>query len=101
MSPKEQVSAGKVEDHEDLIEARKDVDCAIDQKPWYKCIGPGFVTGAADDDPSGVGTYSANGAQFGYALLWLVPFCIPLMIAVQEMCARMAQTTGKGLAATI
>ena len=70
-------------------------------KPWYRCIGPGLVTGAADDDPSGIGTYSANGAQFGYLLLWLVPLCLPLMISVQEMCGRIAAVTGEGLAAVL
>ncbi len=64
-------------------------------------MGPGLITGMADDDPSGIGTYSVTGAQFGYALLWLVPVCIPLMIAVQEMCARVGLLTGKGLAAVI
>src|SRR5258708_3208979 len=71
------------------------------QKPFWKRIGPGLITGAADDDPSGIGTYSVAGAQFGYGLLWLVPFCIPLMIAVQEMCGRLGAITGKGLAAII
>jgi len=94
---------GHQQDAEDL---RKDQELAAhrDQPidpPWYKCIGPGLVTGAADDDPSGIGTYSANGAQFGYMLLWLVPFCIPLMIAVQEMCGRVGAITGNGLAAVL
>src|SRR5579871_3501862 len=71
------------------------------RKPFWKHIGPGLITGAADDDPSGIGTYSVAGAQFGYGLLWLVPFCIPLMIAVQEMCGRLGAITGKGLAALI
>src|SRR6478672_10143438 len=68
---------------------------------WWRKLGPGLITGAADDDPSGIGTYSVTGAQFGYRLLWLVPFCIPLMIAVQEMCGRIGVVTGKGLAAVI
>ena len=71
------------------------------RKPFWRRIGPGLITGAADDDPSGIGTYSVAGAQFGYGLLWLVPFCIPLMIAVQEMCGRLGAITGKGLAAVI
>ncbi|HEY4002254.1 MAG TPA: divalent metal cation transporter [Candidatus Xenobia bacterium] len=66
--------------------------------PWWKKIGPGVVTGAADDDPSGIGTYSIVGAQYGYLLLWLVPFCIPLMIAVQEMCGRVGSVSRQGLA---
>jgi len=74
---------------------------APEEKKWYQRLGPGLVTGAADDDPSGIGTYSANGAQFGYALFWLVPFCLPFMIAVQEMCGRIGAVTGQGLAAVL
>ncbi|HWD40167.1 MAG TPA: divalent metal cation transporter [Fimbriimonas sp.] len=70
-------------------------------KPWYKSIGPGLITGAADDDPSGIGTYSQCGASFGYGQLWLAPFCIPLMISVQEMCGRVALVTGEGIAAVL
>jgi NRAMP (natural resistance-associated macrophage protein)-like metal ion transporter len=86
-------------DHEDLDAAQKGPESH--PKPWYKCIGPGLITGAADDDPSGIGTYSQSGASFGYGQLWLVPFCIPLMIAVQEMCGRVGLVTGKGIAAVI
>jgi len=74
---------------------------APEDKNWFQRLGPGLVTGAADDDPSGIGTYSANGAQFGYGLLWLVPVCLPLMIAVQEMCGRIGAVTGHGLAAVL
>ena len=70
-------------------------------KPFWKSLGPGLITGAADDDPAGIGTYSVAGAQFGYGLLWLTPACIPLMIAVQEMCGRVGVITGQGLAAVI
>ena len=89
-----------VKDFEDLEIARKSPSDKKDL-PWYQSAGPGLVTGSADDDPSGIGTYSANGAQFGYFLLWLVPLCIPMMIAVQEMCGRFAAITGQGLAAVI
>src|SRR5271165_931124 len=65
------------------------------------CFGPGLITGAADDDPSGIGTYSQCGASFGYGQLWLVPFCIPLMITVQEMWGRVGSITGNGIAAVI
>jgi NRAMP (natural resistance-associated macrophage protein)-like metal ion transporter len=99
---------GEVPTAEDLVEDRQDLDNARQQgpeceirKPWYKCLGPGLITGAADDDPSGIGTYSVTGAQFGYGMLWLIPVCIPLMIAVQEMCGRVGVVTGKGLAAVI
>src|SRR5690348_4350007 len=53
-------------------------------------LGPGLITGASDDDPSGIGTYSQVGSQFGYGLLWLALFTFPLMSAVQELCARIA-----------
>jgi NRAMP (natural resistance-associated macrophage protein)-like metal ion transporter len=66
-----------------------------------KMIGPGLVTGAADDDPSGIATYSQTGAQFGYGQLWTVLFMLPLMIAVQEACARIGAVTGKGIAAVV
>src|SRR3990170_3381147 len=70
-------------------------------KRFFKILGPGFVTGSADDDPSGIGTYSIAGAQFGPLLLWLIPFQLPLMFAMQEMCARIGLVTGKGLAANM
>lgn len=63
----------------------------------FKNIGPGVITGAADDDPSGIATYSQTGTKFGYTLLWLAPFTLPLMFAVQEMSARLAMVTGRGL----
>ena len=98
---KEKVRRGVEQDFLDLDVAQNTSSSVQEKSPWYKSVGPGLVTGAADDDPSGIGTYSANGAQFGYLLLWLVPICIPLMIAVQEMCGRMAAITGNGLAAVI
>ncbi len=64
-------------------------------------VGPGIITGASDDDPSGIGTYSETGARFGFNYLWLALFMTPLMIAIQEMCARIGLVTGKGLAGVI
>ena len=64
-------------------------------------IGPGIITGVADDDPSGIATYSQAGAQFGLNMLWTMPLALPLMGAVQLMCARIGRVTGKGLAANI
>lgn len=64
-------------------------------------LGPGLITGAADDDPSGIATYSQTGAQFGYGQLWLVPFLYPLMTAVQEACARIGAVTKKGIATNL
>lgn len=67
---------------------------------WHG-LGPGLITGAADDDPSGIATYSQTGAQYGFSLLWLVPIMFPLMAVVQEMCARIGLVTGRGLASSI
>lgn len=64
-------------------------------------IGPGLITGVADDDPSGIATYSQAGAQFGFNMLWTMPLAFPLMAAVQSMCANLGRVTGKGLAANI
>jgi NRAMP (natural resistance-associated macrophage protein)-like metal ion transporter len=64
-------------------------------------VGPGLVTGVADDDPSGIATYSQAGAQFGLNMLWTMPLAYPLMSAVQSLCARIGRVTGKGLAANI
>lgn len=67
---------------------------------WY-LLGPGLTTGASDDDPSGIATYSQTGAQTGFSLLWLAGFTFPLMSVVQEMCARIGLVTGRGLAGNI
>jgi Mn2+/Fe2+ NRAMP family transporter len=64
-------------------------------------VGPGLITGVADDDPSGIATYSQAGAQFGLNMLWTMPLCFPLMAAIQSMCADIGRVTGKGLAANI
>ena len=64
-------------------------------------VGPGLITGVADDDPSGIATYSQAGAQFGFGMLWTMPLAFPLMAAVQLMCATLGRVTGKGLAANI
>jgi Mn2+/Fe2+ NRAMP family transporter len=62
-------------------------------------LGPGLITGAADDDPSGIATYSQIGVQFGFGMLWTALFSFPLMSAIQEICARLGRITGSGLAA--
>jgi NRAMP (natural resistance-associated macrophage protein)-like metal ion transporter len=64
---------------------------------FFKFLGPGLITGAADDDPSGIATYSQAGATYGFGQLWSIALCLPLMIAVQETCARIGSVTGKGL----
>jgi NRAMP (natural resistance-associated macrophage protein)-like metal ion transporter len=67
---------------------------------WY-LLGPGLTTGASDDDPSGIATYSQTGAQYGFSLLWLAAFTFPFMAVIQEICARIGLVTGRGLAANI
>ena len=95
---------------------------SLDQKPWdfgtsisslanknpikeagkfWHTLGPGFTTGAADDDPAGIATYSQAGAKYGLDFLWLAPYTFPLMAIVQEMCARIGLVTGRGLAGNI
>lgn len=68
---------------------------------FFANLGPGLITGAADDDPSGISTYSVAGASFGYLPLWMAPFAFPLMAAVQLMCARLGLVTGRGLAGVV
>src|SRR6516164_1458861 len=68
---------------------------------FFAELGPGLITGAADDDPSGISTYSVAGAAFGYLPLWTAVLSFPLMVAVQLMCARLGLVTGRGLAAVI
>ena len=70
-------------------------------KKVLKILGPGVITGASDDDPSGIATYSQTGAQFGYGQLWTALYLLPLMIGVQEACARIGVVTGKGIAAVV
>ena len=68
---------------------------------WLRFLGPGLVTGAADDDPSGIATYSQIGAQFGFAMLWTLVLSYPLMAAIQEASAWIARVSGAGLARNI
>src|SRR5437899_12701136 len=70
-------------------------------KVLFQKLGPGLITGASDDDPSGIATYSQVGARFGYGLLWTMLVSYPLMAAIQEICARIGRVTGCGLAANI
>lgn len=74
--------------------------CRLKEHPLSR-VGPGLITGVADDDPSGIATYSQAGAQFGLNMLWTMPLAYPLMAAIQSMCARIGRVTGKGLAANI
>ena len=70
-------------------------------KSFFKTLGPGIITGASDDDPSGIATYSQAGAQFGLGALWFALFQYPMMVVIQEMCARIGLVTGSGLAGVI
>ncbi len=68
---------------------------------FFADLGPGLITGAADDDPSGIATYSVTGAAFGYGLLWTALFSFPMMAGIQLMCSRLGMVTGRGLAAVV
>jgi NRAMP (natural resistance-associated macrophage protein)-like metal ion transporter len=70
-------------------------------RSWFKKLGPGLITGAADDDPSGIATYSQAGAQFGFSMLWTVLFTYPLMVGIQIVSARIGRVNGHGLATNI
>ena len=66
-----------------------------------RMLGPGLITGASDDDPSGIGTYSQAGAQFGFSISWTLLFSYPLMVAIQQISAQIGRTTGRGIAANV
>lgn len=89
------------------LDAGKNIATSLGGGPFKKAeeywntLGPGLTTGAADDDPSGIATYSQTGAQYGFSFLWLAAFTFPLMAIVQEMCARIGLVTGRGLAGNI
>src|SRR5882762_1991216 len=70
-------------------------------KRFFKVLGPGLITGASDDDPSGIGTYAVAGASLGYATLWTALFTFPLMTAVQFICAKVGMVSGMGLAGVL
>ena len=77
------------------------------KNPWkrgylyFKSLGPGLITGASDDDPGGIATYSAVGAKYGFGLLWMALWLLPMMTAIQEVCARIGVVTNKGLSAVL
>src|SRR6201993_501518 len=70
-------------------------------KRFFKILGPGLITGASDDDPSGIGTYAAAGAQFGYSFLWMALATFPLMASVQFICAKIGLVSGRGIAGVL
>ena len=73
----------------------------ISPRNFLNSLGPGIVTGAADDDPSGIATYSQAGASFGFGMLWMALFQYPLMTVIQEMCGKIGLITGDGLASVM
>jgi Mn2+/Fe2+ NRAMP family transporter len=68
---------------------------------WLKRLGPGLVTGASDDDPSGIGTYSQAGAQLGFGISWTMMLTYPLMVSIQEISGRIGRVTGHGIAGNV
>jgi NRAMP (natural resistance-associated macrophage protein)-like metal ion transporter len=80
---------------------RRPDDTSARIRRFFAELGPGLICGAADDDPSGIATYSVTGAQFGYGPLWTALFSFPLMVSVQLMCSRLGMVTGRGLAAVV
>jgi NRAMP (natural resistance-associated macrophage protein)-like metal ion transporter len=80
---------------------KADTAAAAAKQPLWKKLGPGLITGAADDDPSGIATYSQAGAGYGYGLLWTAFLTYPLMVGIQTVSARIGRVTGHGLAANL
>lgn len=78
--------------------SKPDLRTRLHHAPLLKQLGPGLITGAADDDPSGIATYSQGGAQFGFNLLWTIPLSFPLLAAIQMVSAQIGRVTGRGLA---
>src|SRR5215831_17114332 len=79
----------------------KDFVTRLKRSRIFRSLGPGLITGAADDDPSGIATYSQAGAQFGFSITWTLLFTYPLMAVIQEISARIGRTTGRGIAGNI
>src|SRR3546814_9651433 len=84
----------------DPLASERDVLLSTDSsaRRFLRTLGPGLVTGAADDDPSGIGTHSQIGAQFGYGLAWTFVLSLPLMVAIQQIAAEIGRVTGAGIA---
>ena len=81
----------------DILLNDKQISKSSSTKETLKSLGPGLITGASDDDPSGIATFSQAGAQFGFGMLWMALFQYPMMTVIQEMCARIGLVTGSGL----
>lgn len=98
MSKLKRIDARKIGERRD---GKRETPRPVGIRQFWKSLGPGIVTGAADDDPSGIATYSVAGAQYGTTLLWTALFTWPLTVAVQTMCARIGMVTGRGLAGAL
>jgi NRAMP (natural resistance-associated macrophage protein)-like metal ion transporter len=83
------------------VETLREDRTETEDSPWYKKLGPGLITGAADDDPSGIATYSQAGAQFGCSMLWTVLLTYPLMASIQMISARIGRVSGHRLSSNI
>src|SRR5437868_6976606 len=88
------------------VDKKETLEAELNREPnpvkrFLKLLGPGLVTGASDDDPSGIGTYAMAGAALGYASLWLALATFPLMTAIQYICAKVGLVTGRGMAGVI
>lgn len=92
---------GKKKDNSDTKSDSPSDKLGVKLSQILKALGPGVITGAADDDPSGIATYAQAGAKFGLGMLWMTLFLLPTMIVIQEMCARIGLLSGNGLAALI
>src|SRR2546422_5488104 len=105
-SESQRSSAAPVIPHSEPAGGTSSLEAAMMQernpvKRFFKVLGPGLITGASDDDPSGIGTYAVAGASFGFSTLWTALFTLPLMAAVQFMCAKIGMVTGEGLAGVL
>src|SRR5882724_1641841 len=80
---------------------REGADPPLSPKGFFSRLGPGLITGAADDDPSGIGTHSQIGAEFGYALAWTFVLSFPLMVVIQQVAAEIGRVTGAGIACNL
>ncbi len=94
-------TTGQVFEHAGQRAGKAIYDTEKEVEEYWHILGPGLTTGASDDDPSGIATYSQAGAVYGFGLIWMSLFTLPLMSVVQEMCARIGMVTGQGLAANI
>ncbi|AXF18946.1 NRAMP family divalent metal transporter [Paraburkholderia caledonica] len=88
-------------EHDTVASANIDIQADSQADSWFAKLGPGLITGAADDDPSGIATYSQAGAQFGFNLLWTVLLTYPLMVGIQVVSARIGRVSGHGLATNL